>query len=100
MSADQVARLAATIETLTKAVQFLLAERVSDQPEDVREHLITLLQRSFSAPAPRSASPASRVSQGDLALWMPAVAAELMDDVRAQLGLAPQGLPKAPVRDR
>ncbi|GEP06288.1 hypothetical protein [Methylobacterium oxalidis] len=93
MSSDQVARLAATIETLTKAVQFLLAERISDQPEDIREDLLALLQRSFATPDPRSASTTERVSPTDLALWMPVVSAELMDDVRAQLGLKPQGLP-------
>ncbi|AWN39882.1 hypothetical protein [Methylobacterium durans] len=96
MSSDQVARLAATIETLTKAVQFLLAERISDQPEDIREDLLTLLQRSFATPDPRTGAPTGRVSQADLALWMPVVAAALMDDVRAQLGMGPRGLPPEP----
>ncbi|KAB1075079.1 hypothetical protein [Methylobacterium planeticum] len=94
MSSDQVAKLAATIEVLTSAVQFLVAERLNDQPPEMRPELLRVLQRAFSAPPKRDEPPMGRpaLTQADLALWMPIVAQRLMDDVRVQLGLPPESV--------
>jgi len=96
MSSDQVAKLAATIEVLTSAVQFLVAERLNEQPSEIRADLLRVLQRSFSTPPKRDEAPMGRatLTQADLALWMPIVAQRLMDDVRVQLGLLPESVPQ------
>ncbi|MGU3539444.1 hypothetical protein [Methylobacterium sp. A54F] len=95
MSSDQVARLAATIEVLTSAVQFLIAERINQQPEDLRSDLLRVLQRSLSTPSRRddAFSGKAALTQADLAMWMPIIATGMMDDVRAQLGLPPEPAP-------
>ena len=92
-SSDQVAKLAATIEVLTSAVQFLVAERLNAQPPEVQADLLRVLQRSFSTPRMRDEAPMrAGLTQADLALWMPIVAQRLMDDVRVQLGLPPESV--------
>ncbi|MCJ2078329.1 hypothetical protein ACFZ8E_20280 [Methylobacterium sp. HMF5984] len=95
MSGDQVVKLAATIEVLTNAVQFLVAERVSMQPPSVHGALLQVLQRSLSAPAERDdAHPGgTAVQRAELAHWTPIIAATLIDDVRRQLGREPEGSP-------
>ncbi len=98
MSSDQVARLAATIEVLTGAVHFLVAERVASQPAAVQGELLHILQRALSAP-PRSEDSLTRraaLAQADLALWMPIVAGGVVDEVRRQLGRAAEGIPRIP----
>lgn len=94
MSSDQVAKLAATIEVLTGAVHFLLAERVTAQPEAVRGDLLHILQRAFSTP-PRTDDAfmgRAALAQADLALWMPIVASGMVDEVRRQIGREPEGV--------
>src|SRR4051812_45954924 len=72
MSSDQVARLAATIEVLTSAVQSLVAERAHDQPPELRADLLRVLQRSFSTPPRRDEALLGKpaIAQADLAVWM------------------------------
>ena len=71
MSSDQVAKLAATIDVLTGAVQFLIAERVSMQPPALHGALHQVLQRSLSVPAQRDADArgGAAVQEADLARW-------------------------------
>lgn len=94
MSNDQVARLAATIEVLTGAVNFLVAERVAAQPDSVQGELLHILQRAFSTPRRAEAAPTGRavLAQADLALWMPIVARGMMDDVWRQISCEPEGV--------
>lgn len=94
MSSDQVARLAATIEVLTGAVHFLIAERVAAKPEAAQADLLRILQRAFSTPPrPEEAfTGRAALAQADLALWMPIVAAGLVDEVRRQIGREPEGV--------
>jgi hypothetical protein len=94
MSSDQVAKLAATIEVLTGAVHFLIAERVAAQPEAIQGELLHILQRALSTPPrPEEAlTGRSALTPGDLALWMPIVAAGMMDEVRRQIGRQPEGV--------
>ncbi|WP_375462369.1 hypothetical protein [uncultured Methylobacterium sp.] len=94
MNSDEVAKLAATIEVLSGAVQFLLAERVSRQPGPVQGDLLHVLQRSLSMPTRREEVLLGKAAivQADLALWMPIVATDLIDDVRRQLGRPPEGV--------
>ena len=94
MSSDQVAKLAATIEALTGAVHFLIAERVAAQPEAIQGELLHILQRALSTPPrPEEAlTGRSALTPGDLALWMPIVAAGIMDEVRRQIGRQPEGV--------
>ena len=103
MSSDQVAKLAATIDVLTGAVQFLLAERVSMQPPAVHGDLLQVLQRALSVPTQGDAGRrgGAAVPQADLARWTPIVATTLIDDVRRQLGRQPEGAATiAPARPR
>lgn len=94
MSNDHVAKLAATIEVLTGAVQFLLAERVNAQAETSHGDLLRVLQRSLSAPGGREDVLLGRtaIARADLALWMPIVATTLVDGVRVQLGRPPEAV--------
>ncbi len=94
MSSDQVAKLAASIDVLTNAVQFLVAERVSMQPPAVQGALLHVLQRALSVPTWQDQSRLSAVAipHADLARWAPIVATNLIDDVRRQLGRAPEGV--------
>lgn len=46
MSSDQAAKLAATIEVLSGAVGFLIAERVAAQPLAIQDDLLSVLQRA------------------------------------------------------
>ncbi len=94
MSSDQVAKLAATIEVLTGAVHFLIAERVAAQPVPAQGDLLRILQRAFSTPPrPEEAfTGRAALAQADLALWMPIVAAGLVDEVRRQIGREPEGV--------
>ena len=96
MSSDQVAKLAATIEVLTGAVHFLIAERVSAQPAAAQDDLLRILQRAFSAPPRPDEARTGRaaLTQVDLALWMPIVAAGMIDEVRRQIGNAPEAAPR------
>ncbi|WP_375457294.1 hypothetical protein [uncultured Methylobacterium sp.] len=103
MSSDQVAKLAATIEVLSGAVRFLLAERVSRQPEAVQDDLLQVLQRSLSKPArtdgPLPGTAASVQAGSDL--WVPLVATSMLDAVRRQLGRTTvAATPVAPQRAR
>lgn len=93
MSSDQVARLAATIEVLTGAVQFLIAERVAAQPACLQDELLDILERAFATPPrPREAfTGRAALAQADLAFWMPIVAGGMMDAVRRQIGCEPEG---------
>ncbi|MDP4023617.1 hypothetical protein Q8W71_13340 [Methylobacterium sp. NEAU 140] len=94
MSSDQVAKLAATIEVLTGAVHFLIAERVAAQPAAAQGDLLHILQRAFSTPPRTEEALTGRaaLAQADLALWMPIVAAGMMDEVRRQIGRPPEGV--------
>ena len=94
MSSDQGATVAATIEVLSGAVQFLLAERVSMQPGSVQGDLLHVLQRALSTPArcDEMLLGKAAIVQADLALWMPIVATNLIDEVRRQLGRPPEGI--------
>lgn len=94
MSSDQVARLAATIEVLTGAVQFLVADRVAAMPMSIQGELLRILQRALSVPPRPEVSPTGRVAlaQADLAFWMPIVAGSMVDEVRRQIGRAPEGM--------
>ncbi|GJD42731.1 hypothetical protein AFCDBAGC_0570 [Methylobacterium cerastii] len=103
MSSDQVAKLAATIDVLTSAVQFLIAERVSMQPPALHGALLQVLQRSLSVPAQSYADErgGAAVQEADLARWTPIVATHLIDDVRRQLGHPPVAVaPTAPAKVR
>jgi hypothetical protein len=93
MSSEHAAKLAATIEVLTGAVGFLIAERVSAQPEAIRGDLLHILQRALSKPhAPEALAGRVAPMRGDLALWMPIVAAGMMDEVRRQIGRPIKGM--------
>ena len=101
MSSDQVARLAATIEVLTGAVNFLVAERVAAQPARLQDELLDILERAFATP-PRTREAftgRAALAQADLALWMPIVAGGMMDAVRRQIGCEPEDL-RPVARDR
>ena len=103
MSSDQVAKLAATIDVLTGAVQFLIAERVSMQPPAVHGALLQVLQRALSVPMQRDADArgGAAVHAADLARWTPIVATNLIGDVRRQLGHPPEAVaPVAPATVR
>lgn len=95
MSSDQVARLAATIEVLTGAVHFLIAERVAAQPACLQDELLHILGHAFSTPPRREPALAGRaaLAQADLAFWMPIVAGGMMDAVRRQIGCEPEDGP-------
>ncbi len=93
MSSDQVAKLAATIEVLTGAVHFLIAERVATQPAAAQGDLLRVLQRAFATPprAEETLTGRAALPQADLAFWMPIVAAGMMDEVRRQMGREREG---------
>ncbi|WP_246685461.1 hypothetical protein [Methylobacterium sp. WL103] len=97
-----MAKLAATIDVLTSAVQFLIAERVSMQPPALHGALLQVLQRSLSVPAQSYADErGAAVQEADLARWTPIVATHLIDDVRRQLGHPPVAVaPTAPAKVR
>ncbi|SFT07894.1 hypothetical protein [Methylobacterium sp. yr668] len=78
MSSDQAARLAATIEVLSGAVGFLIAERVAAQPVTIQDDLLCVLQRALSRAPGAGGNPAGR--------WIPVVAAAMIGEVRRQIG--------------
>ncbi|MEE7493929.1 hypothetical protein [Methylobacterium oryzae] len=78
MSSDQAAKLAATIEVLSGAVGFLLAERVAAQPATIQGDLLSVLQRALSRAPGAGPDPVGR--------WIPVVAAEMIGEVRRQIG--------------
>lgn len=87
MSSEQAVKLAATIEVLTGAIGFLIAERVAAQPDAVRGELLHILQGALSKPSGPAASDGVAAATGAaLARWTPIVAAGLIDEVRHQLG--------------
>ncbi|MGH1587251.1 hypothetical protein ACRBEV_01505 [Methylobacterium phyllosphaerae] len=89
MSSDQAAKVAATLEVLTGAVGFLLAERVAARPAAIRDDLLTGLQGALSqVPGdPRDPPPGSARMEADRNHWIPIVAAKMIDEVRRQIGL-------------
>ncbi|WP_345819282.1 hypothetical protein ABC766_19465 [Methylobacterium fujisawaense] len=78
MSSDQAAKLAATIEVLSGAVGFLIAERVAAQPVPIQNDLLRMLQRALSRAPGAGGDPVGR--------WVPVVAAEIIGEVRRQIG--------------
>ncbi|MGU3465576.1 hypothetical protein ACLBXO_12040 [Methylobacterium sp. C33D] len=78
MGSDQAAKLAATIEVLSGAVGFLLAERVAAQPVTIQDDLLRVLQRALSRAPGACGDPVGR--------WIPVVAAGMIGEVRRQIG--------------
>ncbi|KTS07353.1 MULTISPECIES: hypothetical protein [Methylobacterium] len=91
MSSDQAAKLAATIEVLSGAVGFLIAERVAAQPLAIQDDLLSVLQRALSRAPGAGEDPVGR--------WIPVVAAEMIGEVRGQIG-HPAGAAAGPMAAR
>ncbi|WP_457107079.1 hypothetical protein [Methylobacterium sp. P5_C11] len=89
MSSNQAAKVAATLELLTGAVGFLMAERVAAQPAAIRDDLLNGLQCALSqTPGDRRNPPAgSARMDADRNRGIPVVAAGMIDEVRRQIGL-------------